>query len=244
MKRAWMLGLSVALVIGPSGVVNAALTVIGTASYDSDGNGTAEDYKMIYLDDGPFGPITWLDYTKIADNWQNQVSWASGLGGNLTVNLDPVYTSTIDWSTGWRLPETADGSYVYGYDGTTTAGYNITTSEMGYLFYEALGNKGYYDTSGNGPQSGWGLQNTFDFDNLLADFYWSGTEYSPNPHSAWDFYFGYGYQGNYDKSSHNYALAVRPGDVSAVPVPGTVLLLASGLAGLGALGRERRRRRR
>jgi hypothetical protein len=36
------------------------------------------------------------------------------------------------------------------------------------------------------------------------------------------------------KYSGDYALAVRPGEVSAVPVPSAILLLGSGLLGLGA----------
>ena len=49
----------------------------------------------------------WLDYTNdVKYIWQEQVDWASGLGENLTVNLDPAYETDIDWSTGWRLPLT------------------------------------------------------------------------------------------------------------------------------------------
>jgi len=79
--------------------------------------------------------ITWLDYSNAPDTWQNQVSWAA----NLAVTVNGV---TYD---NWRLPATVDGPYVWGYDGTTTAGYNITTSEMGHLYYTELVNKGYYD---------------------------------------------------------------------------------------------------
>lgn len=41
-----------------------------------------------------------------------------------------------------------DGDYVISYDGTTSEGWNITRSEMGYMFYMNLGNTGYYDTDG------------------------------------------------------------------------------------------------
>jgi len=260
MKRAWMLGWMVALVIGISGAANAALTVIGTAHYQGN------DYKMIYLDDGPSGPITWLDYTRNDDTWQNQLDWASRLGAELTVTLDPDYTSTIDWSTGWRLPEVdesqaniqgpwpndpnigrGDG---HGWGGPDESGYhdyrygyNMVNSEMGYLYYEALGNKGFLDTDGSYLPN-YGLQITGDFDSLQAWYYWSGTEYSPNPGCAWFFDPRNGNQNGTGKPSLHHALAVRPGDVSAVPIPGTVFLLASGLAGIGALGNRVRRRRR
>ena len=83
--------------------------------------------------------ITWYDYTRSGDTWQNQVNWADALsvtfGGN-------TYTD-------WRMPTTVDGPYVYGYDGTTIGGFNITSSEMGHLFYTELGNDGLYDTFGN-----------------------------------------------------------------------------------------------
>ena len=167
-------------------------------------------------------------------NWTAAVAWADGL---------EYYDSVRDvtW-TDWRLPTTVDGPYVWGYDGTTTAGYNITTSEMGYMYYENLGNLGYYDKAGN-YQPGWGLNNTSPFNNLQSYDYWSGTEYSANPDYAWGFNFYYGYQHHFDKDRNVYhAWAVRPGDVSAVPIPGAVWLLGSGLACVGACRRKLARR--
>jgi hypothetical protein len=228
MRRSWMLLLALVAVLCCSGVASAALITIGTATYG------VSDYNLIYEEDQG---LVWLDYTKGGDTWQNQVNWASGLGGSLTVTLHPDYTTNIDWSTGWRLPETVNGPYVWGYDGTTTAGYNITNSEMGHLYYTSLGNLGYFDTSGN-PQSGWGLQNTGPFNNLLADVYWSGTEYLLNPNYAWNFGFMDGPQANSYKGACINALAVRPGEVSAVPVPASVFLLVSGLAGLVGLRKK------
>jgi len=149
MKTRIVVFLIVGLFLGFSGAAHADLTVIGTASYQGS------TFNLIYDNNGPNGPITWLDYSSPGNTWQNHVNWASGLGSNLTVALSPCYMSTIDWTTDWRLPTTVDGPYVFGYNGTTTAGYNITTSEMGHLYYTALGNKGYYDTNGNGPQPGW-----------------------------------------------------------------------------------------
>jgi hypothetical protein len=209
MKRGWMFLVMVA-VFGFPVMAKADLMVIGTATY------LGSNYNLIYEDNQH---LVWLDYTKYPvgpDNWQSQANWASGLGVSLAVNLKPGYTTTIDWSSGWRLPAMVDGKYVWGYNGTTTAGYNMTTSEMGHLFYESLGNKGYVATDGT-YQPGFGLHNTGPFSNLLADSYWSGAEYSTNPDLAWYFYFGSGLQEIIFKYQPLYALAVRPGDVSPVP---------------------------
>jgi hypothetical protein len=236
MQRRLVLLLVIAA-ISFSGVANASLTTIGTATY----GGT--NYNLIF--EGTLGSqgLVWLDYPKIYDTWQNQVNWAAGLSFAPTqVTLAPGYTTTINWSTGWRLPATVDGSYVWGSDGTTTAGFNITTSEMGHLYYVSLGNKGYVATDGTQPQPGWGFINKGPFSNLQAHDCWSGTEYSANPSFAWSFHFHNGLQGYGGKGAVDfYALAVRPGEVSAVPIPGALWLLGSGLVGLAGFRRRFRK---
>ena len=76
----------------------------------------------------------------------------------------------------WRLPSTPDEPYLWGYDGTTSAGYNITTSEMGYMYYVNLENIGLYAIDGTHPLPAYGLKNYGPFINLPADEYWSGVE--------------------------------------------------------------------
>jgi hypothetical protein len=233
MKRVFMFLFTLAMVLGFCVQGQATLTTIGQAQYG------AWNYNLIWDNDSPFGSIVWLDDTQVYNTWANRVAWANGLNtaGTLTYTIKPLYS--VSWKGDWRLPKTVDGPYVWGYNGTTTAGYNITSSEMGHLFYMELGNKGYYATDGTHPQPGWNLFNRGPFTYLTANGYWTGTEHSLNPNDAWYFGSDVGAQGLDPKGHDGYALAVRPGDVSAVPVPGTVLLLGSGLIGLAGLAREK-----
>lgn len=174
--------------------------------------------------------ITWYDYSNSANLWQDQMDWASALtvhfGGN-------IYGD-------WRLPSTVDGPFdEYDYSGTTSGGYNMTSSEMAYLYYVELGNKGQFDTSGN-PQVGYGLTNKGPFTKLLPSSYWSGTEYGIDPTTAWSFHFHIGHQDiSYKNNYSYYAIAVRTGDVPIIPAPGAVLLASFG-TGLAGWLRHRR----
>ncbi|MFA5904067.1 MAG: hypothetical protein WC836_09005, partial [Desulfobacula sp.] len=211
---------------------SAALTTIGTAQF----NGTGAEYNLIWDDNNNGNSVVWLDYTHGKAVWTDQKAWAAGLNGALTYNT-PGYT--VDFGVNsWRLPSTVDGPFVNGYTGTTTGGYNITSSEMGHLFYTELGNLGRYNTNGV-SQSGYGLMKTGDFDNIVNSGYWSGTGYAAHPTYAWYFYMYLGYQDFIDKSGNAYGLAVRSGQVSTVPVPGAFWLLGSGLVGLVGLARKR-----
>jgi len=222
MKRIFILLVIMAMVLGFSMQAQAALQNLGT---DSLGN------RLIYDSDLN---ITWYDYSNSVNTWQNQMNWASGLSVNFGGN---VYDD-------WRLPATVDGPYVFGYDGTTTGGSNITSSEMGHLFYTELGNKGIVATDGTYPQPGWGLTNTGDFQHLQPGFFWSGTEATAYPNGAWGFGFGDGFQGPDNKAISYYALAVRPGDVAVVPEPISSILFIAGGATLAVRSFLRKRKHR
>jgi hypothetical protein len=55
------------------------------------------------------------------------------------------------------------------------------------------------------------------FNNLQADFYWSGTAFVPDTSQAWLVDMASGFQSFAQKIDHHYVLAVRPGDIGLVP---------------------------
>ncbi|MEW6600626.1 MAG: hypothetical protein AB1499_06625 [Nitrospirota bacterium] len=152
--------------------------------------------------------ITWYDYTNSHTTWQNNMDWVSAL----SVDFDgSVYG-------GWRLPRTFDQSCM---------GYNCANSEVAHLYYTELGNLGAKDADGN-FQSGWGLLNTGDFQNLQTDFYWSVTESSANPSMAWLFNTYNGIQNNFIKTVEYYGIAVHDGNIAVVPEPISSVLFITG----------------
>ncbi len=228
MNRKLFAGLvAVLLLVGMAGGASASLTVIGTAVYDGS------DYNLIY-DDGM--QITWLDCTNAAADWQSQMDWAASLNdaGVLTITLNDGVE--MNWTGEWRLPTTVDGPWQYGVDGTTTGGYNITTSELGHLYYEELGNAGERDTSGNRQASVAGLTNTGDFANLVEGLYWSETAFAAGTNQAWTFKTATGMQGR--NGTANAYLGIAVIDCAPVPVPAAIWLLGSGLLGLMGIRRR------
>jgi hypothetical protein len=224
---------STLLAAGLSGAAQAALVDRGGGLiYDTDLNVT-------WLANANYAKTSGYDADGLM-TWSRAVTWAANLS-----YFDAVRNVTYD---DWRLPTTTDtgapgAQCTYG---GTDCGFNVNpaSSEMAHLFFVELGNTSGYTTGGSykGGTSGvnWGLVNKGAFTNFQSDFYWSGTEYEPDPNRAWGFGTDEGRQAYYVGALLSfYALAVRPGDVAAVPEAQTYALM---LAGLGLVGWRARRR--
>lgn len=182
--------------------------------------------------------------------WDTANLWANGL--------------VVGAYSGWRLPtmiDTGAPGCDFSTAGGTDCGYNVLTksgdptqheagqvvySEMAHLFYLALGNKAYCPPgdatcSGPGvPQPGYGLTNTGDFQNFQSGVYWLGLPHASRPDfEAWLLATSTGVQIYELRDVPHFAMAVRAGDVFAVPEPTIYGLM---LAGLGVVVAATRRR--
>ena len=196
----------VALALAVAALVQAGSALAALELRDITGHATVVEADAQFAYDTVLNTTWYLTGNNTRLIWDDAKSWAAGL--------------MVGTFSGWSLPAADPGC---------VSTNNCTTSQMGELYYTALGNA-----------AGGSLSNTGPFKNLQSSAYWSGTEYAPNPTSAWGFYTSGGSQFiNLKDDRHPYALAVRPGDVAAVPEPAMVALLLSGLAGVMVMRRKR-----
>jgi hypothetical protein len=199
MKRIWMAVLwVVVLVFGGVGMANAILI----NNYDGTITQVRDDgSRLMWMQDANYAMTSGFD----PDGQITQsgaIAWAS--------------TLTFAGYSGWRLPITYDN---------TKGGY-LSSSEMGDLYYNGLGNSaGSFITAG-------------PFINIKDYWYWTSIDYAPEPFVMVFSFLNIplspfneaGWQDAGDKYATTYAWLVR--DLSPVPLPSTMLLLGSGLLGL------------
>lgn len=224
---------------------------------DLNGDGAADAYYDTVLD------ITWLkdgnagkgsSYDTVGgvpgsngpnDGWMNHAdatAWAASL------NVFGV--------TGWRLPTTApvNGTAFQNatsFNGSTDNGYNGSTavSEMGYMFYQNLGMKGYCKPASvfpncitNAPAVAVGVSatNMGPFVNIQSNAYWTDVSSVVDSTKAMSFGYQNGYQwtNNNLKSDSLNAWAVHDGNVVAVPEAEGWAMAFSGFALLPLLARR------
>jgi hypothetical protein len=155
-------------------------------------------------------------------------------------DADGLMTSTEAWTWAdqlvyggyddWRLPSAlnVDGS-------GPCLGLNCTSSELGHMFHSNWG-----AAAGANFSSGTNSTNLALFINVQSHGYFTGTSFAPVPSHAWYFQTSGGRQ-DYILPSPSYAVAVRDGDVIAVPEPQAYALA---LIGFGAVLLAARRRQR
>ena len=221
----WKQGAVIATLVACSGLTHAAL-------FDR-GNGLIYDSSL---------NVTWLadwNYAKTSGfdadgrmNWATANAWASQL----------VYAGL----SGWRLPTIAQPdtscSQTVSPPGGAAAqylGYGCLGAEMGHLFYADLGGQAGQSILNQAGDTDLEKANLALFRNVQAYDYWTATAYAPSPDNAWSFHTSVGNLSYGDKILLGYALAVRPGDVAAVPEPQPGVLLMLGLGVVAALARRR-----
>lgn len=163
--------------------------------------------------------ITWLkdaNYARTSGydsdgrmNWDEANTWVSSL----------TYGGYDDW----RLPtirpiNEQKFNYKFSDNGSSDVGYNTASkeSELAYMFYVNLKNRGWNDTAGK--ESGckppeYCLTNTEGFINLQHYVYWFNVEYEHLADRAWVFYTFDGLQNYHSKSNEFHVWPVRSGDV-------------------------------
>ena len=154
--------------------------------------------------------------------WWGAKAWANYLN----------FTNYAGTNT-WALPTTVDSNLSFGYPNGGAGDPSQDSSQMAQLFYGGLGQVAN-STITSTHNSSYAL-----FTNLQSSVYWSGTEYSASPSYAWFFYAYGGGQYGYGKGNRGLALAVSPGQISAVPEPSVAWLLGTGFLGLSGLRRRK-----
>lgn len=184
--------------------------------------------------------ITWLADANLAATNSFGVSNISSTGGmswDTAQNWIGAMNAAnyLDYND-WRLPTTPQIDPTCGsQSGGVSYGVGCTGSEMGHLFYTELGG-----AAGNSITLTHNA-NYAIFQNVQADYYWSGSGYPPNnAYHKWAFIMSDGYQYWYLPSLELSAWAVRDGDVAAIPEADMWMLLLSGLALVGVAARRRK----
>lgn len=198
----------------------SVLTLSANAALYDRGNG------LIYDD---VQDITWLqdmNYAKTSSydddgrmNWSDAHTWVDQLS----------YGGFDDW----RLPSAGPDAIV---------GYEDSSSELGYMYYDNLANASFGpgSPSPNVSFTDMGTGNAVSFYNVQPNILWYGEASVDRPEEHWAFFFDIGAQSPTSDSNEAYSWAVRDGDValSEVPVPAAAWLFGSAILGLIGVKRK------
>lgn len=189
----------------------------------ADSSGVIHDTPNLYDPSGTY-TLSASDFITSSGqmDWWGAQAWAHYLD-----------VTNYGGSNQWALPTTVDSDASLGYPNGAAGNPAQSSSQMAQLFYGDLG-----QVAGSSITTTHNASYSL-FSNLQTYSYWSGTEYSASPLNAWFFNTYVGGQLNGIKGYDLYALAVSPGQVSAVPEPSSVWLLGIGLLGLVGLRRRK-----
>ena len=218
------------------------ITLSANAALYDRGNGLIYDdiLDITWLQDANYAHTSGYAAANAVGSWHSGSTNIQADGG---MGWDAAKTWADQLSYGgyddWRLPSAGNAP---------TSGYNVTTGELGHMFYNNLGNTAatsIFNVSFTDATLGGGTQS---FVNVQSYVYWYGED-APDTSTAWALatfpkhVVGPGLEGfqvNLSKVFSNYSWAVRAGDVSSVPVPAAAWLFGTAL--LGLVGVKRRHR--
>jgi hypothetical protein len=178
---------------------------------------------------------TALDITWLADaNLQTSNAFgvdgivATGRMSWVTANkwISAMNAASFLGVSDWRLPTMDKNTDATIVDCATVFETACRDNEYGYLFWQNA-----VATANPGP-----------FSQVQSAFYWSGTDFAPDPTHAWLINIVNGGLSDSDKGNNHMAWAVRTGDIAnAVPLPAAGWMLLTGLLALSGIIRKRLR---
>lgn len=218
--------------------VAAAMGFTGSASATLIDRGGGMIYDNV-LD------ITWLqdaNYGRSSPYTEAELNVVYNFGGLMTWANATAWASTLTYGgySDWRLAATNLTSPTATYHDCSVgsaAACATSGNELGYMYYFNLDGTG--DNTGSQTS---GSVTLFD----IKDTYWSSTQFNSFANPVYDFKVGDLFletltNDPFFTTLHNYAWAVRDGDViAAAPEPASLLLIGLGALGLGSM-RQRRR---
>jgi hypothetical protein len=185
--------------------------------------------------------VSWLSDANLAATNTFGLSRNVDLGPILGVNTyggSYIYDDgRMTWGGAMKWVDAMNAASYLGYHDWRLPAYN-PISEMSHLYYNEFG--GCYGCFLPAiANNNFSLFTNFQL--TWNGYYWTGTESVQYEIAAYYFDFLSGDQGDqFTKQNAMFAMAVRPGDVSAVPIPAAFWLFGSGLVGLIGVARRKK----